>query len=524
MLPSRPQAKPTFLRRWTVRPNPSIRDIQQHRLPSIFGSYDFDLIRPHVPSISAELSSDNACTPGYIFSIPDGRSPTIYDQNGELIWRERRNALTQNLRVQTFRGQDYLTYWTKEPFGPGRYYMLDSSYTERYIVTPVGIIIDSLHDFTVTRRDTALIAAHYKRRTDLSAIGGPIDGWILDGIFQEIDIVTGNLLYEWRAAEHVPIVDTFNILDEEGTEDRPFDYFHISGVDQSPSGDYLVSSGHMRAVMLIDASTGQVQRNLGGRKNDFRDFGDRPVVDFMWPHNARWAENGTLTVMDKESSGMRNRGMTIQINPHTTQAVLQQIYNGPTELKKLSDGDMQISQHTGNVLISWGGRRGLSEFTADGKLLCENHVLNPLSLFGKFLRPVAPSHITKHTWTGKPLARPMVKTSGHRFLVHWNGATEVAGWKLDVKEQRSSSKTDVSPYHEVGRFRKTGFETLLRVPPLKGKSRYFLRVAALDQQGQILGYTDDVEWQQAWTGSELSQSQFRILAGSGENCLVIAFA
>lgn len=142
MLPSRPQAKPTFLRRWTVRvsalltiigtlslllveqPNPSIRDIQQHRLPSIFGSYDFDLIRPHVPSISAE-SSDKACAPGYIFSIPDGRSPTIYDQNGELVWRERRNALTQNLRVQTFRGQDYLTYWTKEPFGPGRYYMVN---------------------------------------------------------------------------------------------------------------------------------------------------------------------------------------------------------------------------------------------------------------------------------------------------------------------------------------------------------------------------------------------------------------
>lgn len=143
MLLSRPQAKPTFLRRWTVRvsalltiigtlllllveqPNHSIRDIQQYRLPSIFGSYDFDLIRPHVPSINAELSSDKACAPGYIFSILDGRSPTIFDQTGDLIWQDKRNVLTQNLRVQTFRGQDYLTYWTKEPFGPGRYYMVN---------------------------------------------------------------------------------------------------------------------------------------------------------------------------------------------------------------------------------------------------------------------------------------------------------------------------------------------------------------------------------------------------------------
>lgn len=144
MLASRLQTKPTTLRRWTVRacalltiigtlfilldekPPPSNQDLLQYRLPSIFGRYDFDLISPHVSSISTELSSDKPCNPGYIFTIPDGRSPTIYDQNGDLIWQERRDALTQNIRVQTFRGQDYLTYWTKEQFGPGRFDMVNS--------------------------------------------------------------------------------------------------------------------------------------------------------------------------------------------------------------------------------------------------------------------------------------------------------------------------------------------------------------------------------------------------------------
>ncbi|EEA21519.1 hypothetical protein TMatcc_009061 [Talaromyces marneffei ATCC 18224] len=535
MLPPLPlQTKPTLLRRWAVRvsalltiigtllillneqPCPSIRDLQPHRLPSILGSYGFGLISTRVSSFSTEPSSDSKPrTPGYMFSIPDGRSPAIYDQDGELIWQERRNVPTQNLRVQTFRGQDYLTYWTKEPFGPGRYAMLDSSYTERFIVTPVGMVIDSLHDFTVTRHDTALIAAHYKRRADLSAIGGAVDGWILDGIFQEIDIVTGTLLYEWRAAEHVPIPNTLKALDNgEGTEDQPFDYFHLSGVDQGPSGDYLVSAGHMRSVMSVDASTGQVQWNLGGRANDFRGFDGRPIVDFTWPHNARWSENGTIMVMDKGGSAAgRSRGMTIQINPHTSQAVLRQVYRGPVEPKEPSDGDMQISQDTGNVLISWGGGCGLSEFTADGKLLSENHVRDPPSGVS-FLRTVTPSRVSKHTWTGKPLTKPTAKTSRHGLQVHWNGATEVVEWQLDFKEPRLSSQADDSyPYHGIGRFKKTGFETLLGVPPLKGRTRYFLRVAAIDQQGQVLGYTDDVEWQQAWTGSELSQSQFRVLAG-----------
>lgn len=365
----------------------------------------------------------------------------------------------------------------------------------------------------MTSHDTALIAAHYKRRADLSALGGPEKGWILDGIFQEIDIVTGNLLYEWRAAEHLAIADTFKILDNgEGTEDHPFDFFHISGVDRMPSGDYLVSSGQMRSVMSIDASTGQVQWSLGGHANNFKDFGDRPVVDFVWPYNARWAENETLTVMDKGEAVTKSRGMTIKINPHMSKAVLQDTYTSPTELQKLSDGDMQISQKTGNVLISWGGGRALSEFSSDGELLCDHRLLDPLSAFD-FLMTAKPSRASKHTWTGKPLTKPMMKISGHKIQVNWNGATEVAGWQLDLKEKRSLSEADACPYLEIGRYRKTGFETMLVVPPLKGKSRYFLRVAALGQQGQILGYTDDVEWQQAWTGSELSQSQLRFLAG-----------
>ncbi|EED16902.1 conserved hypothetical protein [Talaromyces stipitatus ATCC 10500] len=525
MSPSRPQKRPKTLRKWTVRlsalftiiatlllllveqPYSSIRDLKQHHLPSV---PDYSLIRSPVSLFSAE--SADICTPGYIFSIPDGRSPTIVDQNGELIWRERRNSLTQNLRVQMFRGQDYLTYWIKEPYSHGSYHMLDSSYTTRYIVTPVGRMIDSLHDFTITRRDTALIAANYKRRADLSVIGGPRDGWILDAVFQEIDIVTGNLLYEWRAADHVFIANTLQALEDgEGTEDHPFDYFHITGVDQGPSGAYLVSAGNMRAVMSVDATSGQVQWNLGGHANDFR-AGGRPVVDFVWPHNARWGENATVAVMDKADSGTNDRGMVIQINPHTAQAVVQQTFNSPKEPKGFSAGDIQVSEGTGNVLISWAGGRGFSEYTADGELLCQKHISDKLSGF-RLLRSAASSRVSKHTWTGKPLTKPIIKTSVRRLHVQWNGATEVAEWQLQARKQLLPSKHNDLQDHEIGRFKKTGFETSFTVPPLKGSSGYFLRIAALDQQGQIIGYSDDVEWQEAWTGSDLSQSQFRFLAG-----------
>ena len=139
MLPLRPHKKSTLLRRWTVRtgalltiigtlllllvdqPYPSIEALLQNRL---FGLCDFALTRPHVSSTTARLSSNQSCTPGYIFTVPDDRSPTIFDQDGDLIWQENRHVLTQNLRVQTFHVQDYLTYWTKEGSGPGRYHMV----------------------------------------------------------------------------------------------------------------------------------------------------------------------------------------------------------------------------------------------------------------------------------------------------------------------------------------------------------------------------------------------------------------
>lgn len=45
--------------------------------------------------------------------------------------------------------------------------------------------------------------------TDLSSVGGPVEGFAWDCIIQEIDIVTDELLFEWRALDHVPVDETY---------------------------------------------------------------------------------------------------------------------------------------------------------------------------------------------------------------------------------------------------------------------------------------------------------------------------
>lgn len=365
----------------------------------------------------------------------------------------------------------------------------------------------------MTHRDTAIISAQFKSPADLSAVGGPVEGWILDGVFQEIDIVTGSLLYEWHAAEHVPITDTFKVLDQvEGTEDYSFDFFHINGVDLGPSGDYLVSAAGLRSIISIEAKTGQVQWSLGGRNNSIHDPSGRQIVDFVWPHSARWSDNDTLTVMDDGGAATTSRGMVIEVKPHAAQGAVRRIFPGSAEQRGHSAADIQVVPHTGHVLISWDDGRQRSEYTASGDLICENRLKMAKSMTTPRM-PTELSHISKHTWIGKPLTQPLIKATGGRLYVSWNGATEVAEWQLEVRSHFHPSDVDGFGYHPVSHFSSKRYMTVIRVPQLQGSGTHFLRIAALDRQGQALGYTREVEWHQAWTGSDLSQAQIRVLAG-----------
>lgn len=68
------------------------------------------------------------------------------------------------------------------------------------MISPVGNMDGDLHDFVITANDTALVTIYDPIPADLSSVGGPELGWLYDGVFQEIDIATGKLLFEWRAS------------------------------------------------------------------------------------------------------------------------------------------------------------------------------------------------------------------------------------------------------------------------------------------------------------------------------------
>jgi hypothetical protein len=72
---------------------------------------------------------------------------------------------------------------------------------------------------------------------NLSRHGGPSNGWLLDSMFQEIDIATDELLFEWRASEHFPIHESHQpMLGRGGSKKSAFDFFTLTQLIRPAKG------------------------------------------------------------------------------------------------------------------------------------------------------------------------------------------------------------------------------------------------------------------------------------------------
>lgn len=140
---SRPQSNGTDLRKWCVRlgailtivgtlsllfverSDLSMPWFQRLQIPSILDYHPETRIETYDSSSWPGSTINETCMSGYMFFTSEGKSPIIVDDNGNLIWQESHYQSAQNLRVQRFRGEDYLTFWAREESTHGSYYMVN---------------------------------------------------------------------------------------------------------------------------------------------------------------------------------------------------------------------------------------------------------------------------------------------------------------------------------------------------------------------------------------------------------------
>jgi hypothetical protein len=315
-------------------------------------------------------------------------------------------------------------------------------------------------------------------------------GWVLDGVFQEVNITTGDLLFEWRASNYFTVDDKLTNLVENSVGAMPdwaLDFFHINSVDKDKDGNYLVSSAKLKRVLCVSSKDGAVLWQLGGDENSFRGMSGGAATKIAKTSDAKWHDDSTIMLFDNGFGTEGSRGVMVEVNSTDRTATLVHEYSAPGGKHTQSDGSIQ-SLPNGNVLVGWGDRPSFTEFTEDGTVLCDTH-MGPVTL--SKLGWVRNYRTYKYPWVGRPqtFIDVAVRPRENAVYVSWNGATEVTGWMLDAFFSEENKATTASSHEGRVVVEKDGFETRIEVPR---KAAASIRVAALDKNGNILGYSKPV--------------------------------
>lgn len=363
-----------------------------------------------------------------------------------------------------------------------------------YRVSAIGVdLTGDLHEFKITSDGTALITIYQDIEIDCTSLGIEGSCWINDCIFQEINIETNRLVFQWRASDHISLSDSYKSRGRDGrTKKSSYDFFHLNSIEKDSDGNYLISSRHMHAIYNIGAN-GDILWTLGGKHSDFEDLSDGYASNFRWQHHARWHENNNISLFDNNGNSVFHnraefsRGMIIALDLSAMTVQLQNTYVHPDKILAISQGSMQVLPETGHVLVGWGNTPAYTEFTADGEVLCSMHF--GALLFSEILDLgwVKSYRVFKSPWVGKPTAPPDIAVQGDSVFVSWNGATEVVTWQLESAELLDATDEEFVTFEELP---KNEFETKF---VFYGLEDHFVRAVALDAAGAVLGTTKVVD-------------------------------
>ena len=416
---------------------------------------------------------------------PGQYGPLIYTPQGKLVWFDRLSGdeTAEDLNEQTYEGQPALTWWKGRVlslgFGQGEDIVMNSKYQTVARVPGGNGLKADLHDFQIARNDVAYITAFNSIRCDLSSIKGSSHGTITDTAIQEIDMKTGLVRWEWHSLDHIGVSESET---ETPTDATPWDWFHINSIDveggdSNQSGNIFISARSTWAGYQLQAPTGKILWRLGGLKSSFK-MG--PGTKTAWQHDGRVLANGEITFFDDGSNPpihRQSRAVRITLDLETHEARLASSYthtNPP--LLAASQGNMQTLAD-GNTVVGYGGVPAISEYATDGSLLFDANLPFDMSFYRAFRFP----------WRGRPLSPPVVLASlnntSEETIVHasWNGATEVASWRVLAGRQ-------AGPLTALATIPASGFESSTTLPAKYAR----VAVQALDATGAVLGTSTTV--------------------------------
>ncbi|BCS20067.1 arylsulfotransferase family protein [Aspergillus puulaauensis] len=436
---------------------------------------------------------------------PRQAAPYIFRDDGELVWSGYGfySIWATNFQAARWKGQDVLFSFEGDHnpgygHGHGHTTILDQHYETVRELRAGNHKLTDKHEFHVIDEKTALIQIYQPVPVDLTPWGAaPEQQWIVDAIIQELDIETGELLFEWSSLDHV-LPDEAILPINPGqagsgyNSSDAWDYFHINSVDKDSEGNYLISARDACSVHKINGTSGEIIWRLGGTKSDFK-LGDN--VKFCFQHHARYvskSEDGAkevISLYDNAAHGTEDgrgrevhthpfsQGKIIEVNTETWEAEIVQAFQPPEgyDLLSKSQGSTQLLPN-GNVIVNWGSEGALTEYRADGTPIFHTYMDSGYLGLG-----VENYRGFRYNWTGLPNEVPAIVSlendEGTTVYVSWNGDTETKVWRFfSVVDEYGSREF-------LGEVERKGFETSLSV---KSKGLGPVAAVAVGENGRVL--------------------------------------
>jgi Arylsulfotransferase (ASST) len=446
-------------------------------------------------TVTITTPAQPGAAPGDFFLAPyqaDGSpGPMIVDQRGNLVWFHPLPAGDEasDFGVQRYEGKPVLVWWQgrilQVGFGQGEDLIFNSSYQHVATVFAGNGYHADLHEIRITPEGTAWIDAFDPIQANLSSVHRSANAVLEDSIIQEIDIKTGLVMWEWHALGHIPIAESNNPPPSEST--YPWDYIHVNSVSPGPTGqeagagadqagDVLLSARNSWTLYDVDLLTGAIRWRLGGAHSNFKlAVGTR----FYWQHDAEWQPGGLISLFDNGSDPPKekqSRGLLLDPNASSHTVTLARQFTNPSKtLLAESQGDT-LRLPGGNWLMGYGRLPDFTEYAPSG------HVL-----FDATLGPEVQDFRTYFSaWSAQAPGAPAVvaqpTASGLTVAVSWNGATEVASWRVLA----GASPGALAP---VANAAKAGFQTTISAP----SAGPYVAVQALDGAGTVIGTSQTIE-------------------------------
>ena len=424
-------------------------------------------LRPPVVTVRA---GDGTGAPGDLLATPAGDAsqsgPMIFTSSGELVWFDPLRAGEQaaNLRTQELAGREDLTWWqgriSSEGYGRGEDVIENADYHPVATVRAGNGLAADWHGFQLTPQGSAWVLSASPVQADLSSVGGPADGIVLDGVVQEIDVRTGLVMWEWQSLGHVPLSDSYTLPQP----DAPYDYMHIDSLELDEQGNLVVTAANTRAVYYVNAHSGAIVWRLGGKHSSFTIGAG---VAFADPQDATLLHGGQVSLLD-DGGTLSARAEVVKLDRQAGSATLDATLPRTASSSPSADGGDVQSLGAGGWLVGWGAPSDFSEFDSGGHQIYEAQL--PSADFSY--------RVYREPWSAQPTELPQLdefnEAGTSTVYASWNGATTASAWQLLTGSSRARmAPVSTTPWG--------GFQTTIPAP-----GAAFYQVQALSSSGRVL--------------------------------------